>query len=89
MREKREGIPLKKSHSKCDELEGVYANLFKVGFNVYEFVLDFGQTFSEKGREKYHTRIVTTPEYVKQLLELLQQTYEEFEKSDLKRSKGI
>ena len=63
------------------KLEGRYANIFKVGYNFSEFVLDFGQYFSESGKEQFHTRIVTTPEYVKLFFELLQEAINQYKVS--------
>lgn len=60
------------------ELEGRYANYFEVGHNPFEFVLDFGQLFSE-GEKVFHTRIVTSPAYAKALLELLEESIGRYE----------
>jgi hypothetical protein len=54
-----------------DELEARYSNIFRVGYNSYEFVLDFGQCHPP-GKEQMHTRIVTSPSSAKDLSELLQ-----------------
>lgn len=64
-----------------DELEGRYANYFKVGHNPLEFVLDFGQFYLENEKVRLHTRIVTNPVYARALLEVLQASVECFEKS--------
>ncbi len=48
-------------------LEGRYANYFKVGHNAFEFVLDFGQFYSESEVLLLHTRVVTTPTYAQAL----------------------
>lgn len=71
----------KKSPDEGIELEGLYANIFKVGYNPSEFVLDFGQYFSEQGKEQFHTRIVTTQEYVKLFFELLQEAINQYKVS--------
>jgi hypothetical protein len=63
------------------DLEGRYANYFKVGYNAFEFVLDFGQHYTEdedKGAQ-LHTRIVTGPIYAKALLEFLQECIDKYE----------
>ena len=48
-----------------------YANYFEIGHNVGEFILDFGQAYSQAGERPIHTRIVTSPAYIKALLRLL------------------
>lgn len=53
------------------KLDGRYANYFKIGQNAYEFVLDFGQLYQQNGDENFHTRIITSPVYVKALIENL------------------
>jgi Protein of unknown function (DUF3467) len=50
-----------------EDLEGRYANYFKVGHNAFEFVLDFGQFYPESGQPRLHTRIVTNPIYARAL----------------------
>lgn len=63
------------------KLEGRYSNYFKVGHNAFEFVLDFGQFYSESKEAHLHTRIITSPIYVKGLLETLRESIERYEKS--------
>ena len=62
-------------------LEGRYSNYFKVGHNAFEFVLDFGQFYPEHGEAHLHTRIITSPIYVKSLLETLRESIQRYEKS--------
>jgi uncharacterized protein DUF3467 len=59
--------------------EGRYANLFEVGHNDVEFVLDFGQSYFEGDRPRFHSRIVTTPMYAKRLLAVLQEAVTQYE----------
>ena len=61
------------------ELEGRYSNYFKVGYNAFEFVLDFGQHYTEDEAIQFHTRIVTGPSYAKALLEFLQDCIDKYE----------
>ena len=61
------------------KLEGRYSNYFKVGHNAFEFVLDFGQFYHENGDAHLHTRIITSPIYVKSLLETLRESMERYE----------
>ena len=43
-----------------------YANHFEVGYNAFEFLLDFAQDYdSPDGLAMAHTRIVTAPAYAK------------------------
>lgn len=49
---------------------GRYANAFRVGFNAFEVVIEFGEQFSET-TERTHTRIVTNPVSARALLESL------------------
>lgn len=60
---------------------GLYANYFEVGHTAWEFVLDFGETYSGKETSPCHTRIVTSPIYARVLLETLQKSMEQYEAS--------
>ena len=60
-------------------LEGRYANYFAVGYNEHEFVIDFGQSYSDNDHPELCTRIVTGPAYAKAFLKTLQDTIETFE----------
>ena len=66
----------------CGRLEGRYANYFKIGHNAYEFVIDFGQYY-EVGvdLESIHSRIITSPTYVKSLIETLNDAIDQYENS--------
>ncbi len=59
--------------------EGRYTNVFQIGHNAFEFVLDFGQVQFPATTVRYHTRIITGPAYAKALLELIRQSIEEYE----------
>lgn len=65
----------------ASELEGRYANYFKVGHNAYEFVLDFGQFYPESQDATFHTRIITLPVYAKALLALLHESIVQYEQT--------
>ena len=56
-----------------------YANHFEIGENAAEFVLDFGQSYSEAEEVEIHTRIVTSPPYAKAFLRLLQEAVDRHE----------
>lgn len=62
-----------------EQVEGRYANHFKVGYNAFEFVLDFGQFYPEYGNSAFHTRIITSPSYAKELMGVLQDSIIEYE----------
>jgi hypothetical protein len=63
------------------ELEGRYANYFKVGHNAFEFLLDFGQFYAESQRAQFHTRIITNPISAKSLFETLQESINQYEQT--------
>ena len=57
-----------------------YSNFFKVGFNAYEFVFEFGQYFPEHGNKaEIFSRIVTGPTYAKAILNILAESIEHYE----------
>lgn len=70
-----------KEFRESEELEGRYANAFKVGQNAFEFVIDFGQSYAEGEKECFHTRIVTSPFYANILLKTLQESIEQHEQT--------
>jgi len=60
-------------------IEGKYANYFQIGHNAFEFLLDFGQLYSDGTQEHFHTRIVTSPSYAKELLKVLGESIGQYE----------
>lgn len=52
-------------------IEAKYANYFQIGQNPLEFIIEFGQLYSDETIPLLHTRIVTSPAYAKALLDLL------------------
>jgi Protein of unknown function (DUF3467) len=56
--------------------EGRYANFFRIGYNAYEFVMDFGQQYPPDP-ERIHTRIVTSTPLARNLSDTLQRSLEE------------
>jgi hypothetical protein len=62
-------------------VESKYANYFKVGHNSFEFIMEFAQLYSEQSMEKVHTRIVTSPAYAKELLGVLQEAVDAYERT--------
>jgi len=62
------------------EAEGKYTNYLKVGHNAFEFLLDFGQFFVEQqSRIQFHTRLVTTPGYMKEFLKIMNESVGQYE----------
>jgi hypothetical protein len=64
-----------------DEQEGRYSNHFKVGFNSFEFILDFGQAYEGVSVELHHTRLITGPAYAKALAHLLHESVAAYEQT--------
>lgn len=63
-------------------IEGRYANYFKVGHNSLEFILDFGQVYSDTSSElMHHTRIIMSPAYAGMLLEVLRDSIEKYQET--------
>ncbi len=61
--------------------EGRYANGFNVGYNAFEFIVDFSQHFAERPESYVHSRIITSPPYAKVLLETLRESIGRYEQS--------
>jgi hypothetical protein len=59
------------------DLEARYANSFHVGFNAYEFVIDFAQHY-QPGPDRTHTRVVTSPALARDLRGLLENSLREY-----------
>jgi hypothetical protein len=64
-----------------NEQEGRYSNHFKVGFNSFEFILDFGQAYEGVSVELHHTRLITGPAYAKALAHLLLDSVSAYEQT--------
>jgi hypothetical protein len=60
------------------ELEARYANSFEIGFNAYEFVIDFAQRY-EQDSGRSVTRVVTSPALARRLAELLEGSLRQYE----------
>jgi hypothetical protein len=63
------------------ESQAVYTNYFRVGYNLTEFVVDFGQLYSDSPEPRLHTRIVTGPLYAKLFSDLLLASIEQYEQA--------
>ena len=60
--------------------EGVYSNFFLISNTPSEYVLDFGRIVPGIPDVKVYSRIMTTPQHAKQLLMILQQNLDQYEK---------
>lgn len=60
--------------------EGVYANFFMITNNPSEFVIDCGRMLPGLPNVKIYSRILTTPQHAKQLLQILEKNIDAFEK---------
>ena len=61
--------------------EGRYADRFRIGYRECVFVLDFLQSFYNDKKKRVHTRIITSPEDLKNFLKLIQGSIEKYEKN--------
>ena len=64
-----------------NQIEGRYSNYFRIGFNAFEFLLDFSQMYPEDKEAKLHTRIITSPAYVKSLSKVLCKSIKQYERT--------
>lgn len=62
-------------------LDGRYSNYFEVGCNAFEVLLKFGQFYADATKPRHHTKIIMSPYYAKGLLETLQESLEQYERS--------
>jgi len=61
-------------------LEAKYANLFRVGYNAFEVVVEFGQSYPGGTPDLIHSRIATSPSYAREFLRMLSRSIEEYER---------
>jgi len=59
--------------------EGVYANFFVISNSPSEFILDFGRIVPGIPDAKIYSRVLTTPQHAKQMLQLLEKNIQAFE----------
>ncbi len=62
-------------------LTGRYSNCFQVGHNAFEVVIEAGQCYGEGDAARFHTRLVTSPAYARELLETLRAALERYEQT--------
>jgi Protein of unknown function (DUF3467) len=65
-------------HLDTGEVQELYANVFKVGYNAAEFLVDFGRAFADTDA-RFHLRMITTPADMKRLLALLTRSVHDYE----------
>lgn len=56
----------------------LYANLFRIGFNAAEFLLDAGRHFEDTD-DRYYQRIITGPLHARELSRLLAESLRKYE----------
>ena len=59
-----------------------YSNYFEVGYNAFEFLIDFGQYQPEVSEVVLHTRIVAGPALTKVLLEMVRDAIVKYEEEN-------
>jgi hypothetical protein len=62
-----------------EAIEARYANYFQAGQNATEFIIEFGQLYSDETIPFLHTRIVTNPTYARKLVKLLEESLAQHE----------
>ena len=60
------------------EAEGIYSNLAIITHSPAEFIIDFTRVVPGVPKAKVHSRIITTPQHAKMLLNALQDNIEKF-----------
>jgi hypothetical protein len=63
------------------KIEGKYANFFKVGYNAFEFVMDFGQFYPGTDEAELSVRVITSPFYAKAFLTTLKESMAAYERT--------
>jgi hypothetical protein len=76
-------VSVRRERDESPPLEGKYANFFKVGFNTYEFILEFGQLYQSEEKPRIHSRIVTSPAYMRELFNTLEQAIRQHEQAEV------
>ncbi len=74
----------KQINVKLDEQvgEGIYSNFFMITNSSSEFVLDFGRILPGVPSAKIYSRVLTTPQHAKQLLQILENNIKKFEEQN-------
>jgi hypothetical protein len=61
------------------EAEGIYSNLALIAHSPSEFIIDFARVLPGIPKAKIYSRIVTTPQHAKMLLNALEDNIKKFE----------
>lgn len=61
------------------EAEGIYSNLAIITHSPAEFIIDFTRVVPGVPKAKVHSRIITTPQHAKMLLNALRDNISKFE----------
>ncbi|GJL62152.1 MAG: hypothetical protein NPIRA04_08060 [Nitrospirales bacterium] len=57
----------------------IYVDIFRIGYDVYKFVLDLGAVPSNSELPEFQVRVCIGPDDVKTLLEMIGQSIKEYE----------
>ena len=61
-------------------VEAKYTNLFRVGYNAFEVLVEFGQSYPGTDPDLIHSRIATSPTYAREFLRMLSSSIEGYER---------
>ena len=61
-------------------VEAKYTNLFRVGYNAFEVLVEFGQSYPGTDPDLIHSRIATSPTYARAFLKMLTRSIEGYER---------
>lgn len=61
------------------EVQTHYVNHFRVGYNAFEFIVDFGRSSEDLPDGEIYTRLITAPIYVQVLCSTLAGSIGEYE----------
>ncbi len=61
------------------ESEGIYSNLALITHSPAEFIIDFARIVPGAQKAKIYSRVITTPQHAKALLDLLEKNIKAFE----------
>ncbi|MGQ9603826.1 MAG: DUF3467 domain-containing protein [bacterium] len=76
--EKHQPQPIKVELSE-PAAEGIYSNWVMITYSPSEFIIDFGRYLPGLGKTKVYSRIIMTPQHMKNLLTVLQSNIKAFE----------
>jgi hypothetical protein len=69
-------------------LVGRYSNVFRVGFNAFEVVVEFGEQFSDDEHPSMHTRMITNPVFARGLVDSLNEALANYDRMYPAEPKG-